>query len=96
MAASTRYTFNNGAGAVHLQNAVGYAILMTQDLTRAYNIAVQVTANGATSANLEGSPEFGVSVGQGASLVTDMVALNSALAAFNTAVAIILAKIDRG
>ena len=96
MAASTRYTFNAGPGALHLQNAVGYAILMTQDLTRAYNIAVQITANTATPANLDGSPEFGCGAGQGASLLPDMVSLNNAVATFNTAVATILAKIDRG
>ena len=96
MAASTRYTFNTGPGALHLQNAVVYAIHMSQELARAYAIAVQVTANTATPANLDGSAEFGTAAGQGASLLPDMVSLNTAIATFNTSMSAILAKIDRG
>ena len=96
MAASTRYTFNTGPGALHLQNAVGYAILMSQELARAYAIAVQVTANTATPVNLDGSAEFGTAAGEGAQLLPDMVSLNTAIATFNTSVSAILAKIDRG
>lgn len=97
MASSARISYSTTAsGGIHLANFARYMILAEQELTRAYNIAVQVTAGGVTPANLEGSSEFGVTVGQGAVLQSAMIAFNSAVAALNTSVAANLSQVDPG
>jgi hypothetical protein len=71
MAASTRILYNGASlvGGAHLKNAVYFATLAKQELTIALNIANQVSANGVTPANLDGSTEFNAPNGTGTTLL---------------------------
>jgi hypothetical protein len=94
MAASTRIAYNPTAvGGIHLANATRYALLAIQEITRAKNMADSITAGGATQANIEGSAEFAASAGQGPTLYSAIVALNTNLAAIPAS---LISNLDQG
>lgn len=87
MAISSRYVYNAGAqvGGAHIANATRFVIEAQQEINRAVAVANQVTGGGGTPANLEGSAEFGVGVGQGANFYTAINNLKTLLAAITPA-----------
>jgi hypothetical protein len=94
-AVSTRITYNQTAsGGQHLSLAIHYATLALQEANRAQTIASAVTAGGVTQANLENSAEFGAATGQGATLYSAMITLQTDLQAIQTAQ--LLANLDQG
>ncbi len=82
MAASTRLPYNGASafGGAHLKNAVYFATLAKEELNIALGIANQVSANGVTPANLEGSVEFNAPSGTGSALLNAMGSFNTHLA----------------
>jgi hypothetical protein len=94
MAASNRIVYDAATvGGIHIQNAVRYATLAQQEIIRAKNIADSVTAGGATQANLEGCPEFKGEAGQGPTLYSAIVTLNTDLATIPSS---LLGNLDQG
>ena len=95
MAASSRFSYNATAdiGGIHVANAARYAILAQQEINRAVEIANQMTGGGVTPVNLEGAPEFGLAVGQGATFYTALNNLKTNLAVVTSAQ---LANLDAG
>lgn len=95
MAASARITYNPGnmVGGAHVAAAARYTLLAQQEIDRAVAVAASITAFGATPANIEGSAEFGVAVGQGATFYSAIASLQTALAAITSAQ---LANLDQG
>lgn len=96
MAVSNRIAYNAGAlGGIHLANAVRYTILARQEIDRAFAIAASVTSGGATQSNLEGngSTEFAGAVGQGPTLYSAIVSLQTPLDAIPST---LLANLDAG
>ena len=66
MANSTRIVYNAlPAGGVHVANAAKALLTVRQELALAKALMNAITGGGVTAANLEGSSEFGVAVGQG-------------------------------
>lgn len=97
MAASARINFDRTkvAGGQHIGNFANYQLLAIQELARGYAVAVQVTANGTTALNLEGSSEFGVGAGQGAAFQAALLSCNGAIATLQAAIGTILAQLDQ-
>ena len=95
MAVSNRFIYNASApvGGVHVFNATRYTILAQQEINRAVAIANEMTGGGATPANLEGTVEFNVAVGEGAAFYTALNGLKTNLAAISAAQ---LADLDQG
>ena len=95
MAVSSRFSYSTTAavGGSHVANATRYIIMAQQELNRAVAIANEMTGGGVTPANLEGSAEFGVAVGQGATFYTAINNLKTNLA---TVTAAQLADLDAG
>lgn len=78
MAASARISYNNSpTGGMHLAAAARYLQLAINEATLAKQIAEEVTAGGATAANLEGSTEFGAASGKGQALYDAIAALKT-------------------
>lgn len=94
MAASTRIQYSQAsAGGAHLAQAVKYVILAQAEIARCMNVMNSISAGGATSANLEGSAEFGAAVGQGGALYTAANNLKANLAVITPAA---LGDLDAG
>lgn len=95
MAASARITYNPGSlvGGAHVANAARYTLLAQQEIDRAVAIAASITAFGVTPTNIEGSTEFGVASGQGATFYSAITSLQSSLNAITGAS---LANLDQG
>lgn len=93
-AASNRIVYvPSASGGSHLSLAVHYTVLAQQEAARASNIAASVTAGGVTQANLEGSTEFGAQAGQGPTLYSAIVTLNTDLQAVPAS---LLGNLDQG
>jgi hypothetical protein len=93
-AASTRIGYSlSSPGGSHASLGVHYTILAQQEVNRAVAIAAAVTAFGATPANLEGSAEFNVPAGQGATYYSALTTLQTNL---NTVTSSQLANLDGG
>ena len=94
MAASARIVYTPTAlGGANLRLGTNYVILAQQAVARSKSLADSITNGGVDTANLEGSAEFGASVGQGGTLYTALANLNATLAAITAAS---LAKLDQG
>lgn len=95
MAVSARINYSPTAavGGVHIANAARYTILAQQEINRAVAIANEMTGGGVTPVNLEGSTEFGVGTGQGATFYTAISNLKTNLA---TVTAAQLGDLDAG
>jgi len=78
--ASKRITINaNSVGGKQVALAVYYMQLANDLLVKTKTLANEVTGDGGvTTANLEGSPEFGIGTGQGATFYSDLTSLNAA------------------
>jgi hypothetical protein len=69
MANSTRIVYNAlPSGGIHVANAARALLTVRQELALAKALMNAITGGGVTGANLEGSSEFGVAVGQGQAL----------------------------
>ena len=80
MAASTRIPYSaSSLGGAHVTAAARYLILAKQELDHAVDLAASVTVFGTTTANLEGSTEFNVEAGKGATFYSAITGLQSAL-----------------
>lgn len=78
MAASARINYNaSPTGGLHLAAAARYLQLAIGEATLAKQIAEEVTAGGATTANLEGSAEFDADTGKGQALYDAIFALKA-------------------
>ena len=94
MAVSNRITYNpTSLGGSHLAAAARYTILAKQEIDRAVSLAASVSAFGATTANLEGTPEFNVAAGGGAVFYSAITTLRVNLNAITDAQ---LANLDQG
>lgn len=95
MAASTRIVYIPTAiGGQELANAARYTIRALQAINRAKDMAAAISGAGVASQNnLEGSAEFGAAAGQGATLYSAIVSLQSGLAAISPS---LLANLDQG
>lgn len=72
-AVSTRIVYNDvNIGGARVANTLRYVQLAQAECNLAMNIANAVSAGGTTTANLEGSAEFGVGTGQGSSFYTTL------------------------
>ena len=87
-----RVTYSGLFGS-KVQLAVSQIQANKATLVRCKAIADAMTAGGTTPALLEGSPEFGVSAGGGATFYTDLSAL---VTAFNAIAAVTLTDLDQG
>lgn len=76
MAASTRIGYNSASslGGSYVAAAIRNLVQANNNMQLALRVLAEVTVNGASPANLEGSPEFGVAAGQ-AQIFQDQVAL---------------------
>jgi hypothetical protein len=84
-AVSTRIGYSTSApGGSHVSLAVHYTILAQQEINRGVAVAGAVTAFGATPANLEGSVEFSVPAGQGATYYSAITTLQTNLNAITS------------
>lgn len=80
-------------GGSHASLAVHYTILAQQEINRSVAMAASVTAFGVTTTNLEGSTEFNVPAGQGATYYSALTTLQTNLNAITSAQ---LANLDGG
>ena len=95
MANSTRIVYNvSSPGGSHLALAIKYARQALQEINLAQSIASSVTAGGSTQTNLEGSSEFGALAGQGATLYSAIITLQTDLQAIQTGA--LIGNLDQG
>lgn len=68
MAASTRIGYNSASalGGSYVAAAIRQLVAANNNMQLALRVLAEVTANGASPENLEGSPEFGVDAGKAA------------------------------
>jgi hypothetical protein len=74
-----------------LAKDVALLVQIKEDFNRLMAVANSLTGGGVTPANLEASKEFGLSVGQGATLYSDLQNIIAGLSAITT-----LADLDQG
>lgn len=83
-------------GGKLVADAVKNVIEARAQVKRAIAVANSITGNGATPANLEGSPEFNVGTGQGAAFYTALGWLNDGLHGTNILAQDKVADLDPG
>lgn len=94
MALSTRIPYvSNSIGGQHVAAATRYLILAKDEIDHAVALAASVSVFGATPANLEGSTEFDVGVGKGATFYSAITSLQTAANAITSTQ---LSDLDQG
>jgi hypothetical protein len=81
MAESTRINYNAASvlGGQYVANAIHNLVAASNQLDLAVRVANEVTAQSVSKENLEGSPEFGVEVGEGTNFYNKIANLQAAL-----------------
>lgn len=90
--ANTRLTFDKTSPFGGLLSIdVSALVKATSDLNRIMAVANSITGGGVTTSALEGSPEFNIGAGKGATFYADLQNIIAGLAAIT-----ILATLDQG